>query len=116
VATVLLVDDDAMYRRALAHFLDASYDLDVVADTGSADEALVLAERLRPDAAVIDVAMPARNGVELATQLKDILPELGVVLVTGDPGAVGATHTPVLPKGDPLPVENALRLLTRGSR
>ena len=51
VPTVLIVDDDAKYRRALTAFLDASFDLDVVADTGSAEEAVALAGHLRPDAA-----------------------------------------------------------------
>ena len=40
VPTVLIVDDDAKYRRALTAFLDASFDLDVIADTGSGEEAV----------------------------------------------------------------------------
>ncbi len=118
MATVLLVDDDATYRRALAAFLDASYDLDVVADTGDGIEAMSLAERLRPDAVVIDVAMPGTNGLDVAEKIIASLPETAVILVTGTPGgaererarAIGAQ---LLEKGDPLPVENALRVLTR---
>jgi len=122
VATVLLVDDDAMYRRALGMFLDASYDIDVVADTGDGHEAIGLAERLRPDAVVIDIAMPGINGVEVAEQIRSILPEVAIVLVTGVDGGDERRRAQelgigqLLPKGDPLPVENALRTLTRRSR
>jgi DNA-binding NarL/FixJ family response regulator len=113
------VDDDAMYRRALTAFLDATYDIDVVGEAGTGEEAVELAERLRPDAAVIDVAMPGLGGLELATRIMALLPEVAVVLVTGnvagvDPErarAAGVEH--VFAKGDPLPVENALRALGR---
>ncbi len=118
MARVLLVDDDAGYRRALTAFLDASFDIDVVGDTGDGDEAVALAHRLEPDAAVIDVAMPGTNGIDVARRIRQVLPEIAVVLVTGDVVAVdgrdaqelGAT---LLHKGDPLPVENALRTSTR---
>ena len=75
VPTVLIVDDDAKYRRALTAFLDASFDLDVIADTGSGEEAVALAGHLRPDAVVVDVAMPVVNGVEVAERLRAVLPE-----------------------------------------
>ena len=117
--TVLIVDDDAKYRRALTAFLDASFDLDVVADTGSGAEAIELAERLHPDAVVIDVAMPVVNGVEVAERLRSLSAELAIVLVTGnvrsvDPARVRELgNATLVAKGDPLPVENALRTLSR---
>jgi two-component system response regulator DesR len=119
VATVLIVDDDANYRRALTAFLDASFDLDVIANTGSGAEAVALAERLHPDAVVVDVAMPVVNGVEVAEQLRALLPGLAIVLVTGNVGGVDSERVQQLgaatlvAKGDPLPVENALRTLSR---
>ena len=117
--TVLIVDDDAKYRRALTAFLDASFDLDVIADTGSAEEAVALGGHLRPDAAVVDVAMPVVDGIEVAERLRAILPELAIVLVTGNVATVAPERVRALgnatlvPKGDPLPVENALRTLAR---
>ena len=118
VPTILIVDDDAKYRRALTAFLDASFDLDVIADTGSAEEAVALAGHLRPDAVVVDIAMPVVNGVELAERLRAILPELAIVLVTGNVRLIGPERVQALgnatlvAKGDPLPVENALRTLS----
>jgi DNA-binding NarL/FixJ family response regulator len=115
---VLLVDDDAGYRRALTAFLDASYDIDVVGDTGDGDEAVALARRLEPDGAVIDVAMPKVSGIDLAARIREVLPQIAIVLVTGEIGGVDAHRAQelgavLLQKGDPLPVENALRTMTR---
>lgn len=117
--TVLIVDDDAKYRRALTAFLDASFDLDVIADTGSGADAVALAERLQPDAVVVDVAMPVVNGVEVAERLRALLPDLAIVLVTGNVVGVQSErvrdlgNATLVAKGDPLPVENALRTLSR---
>jgi two-component system response regulator DesR len=122
MTTVLLVDDDAMYRRALTAFLDATYDIDVVGEAGTGEEAVALAEQLQPDAAVVDVAMPGVGGLELAARIRAVLPEVAIVLVTGNVGGIdpqearsaGVEH--VFAKGDPLPVENALRALGRHRR
>ena len=117
--TVLIVDDDAKYRRALTAFLDASFALAVIAETGSGEEAVALAGHLRPDAAVVDIAMPVVNGVEVAERLRAMLPDLAIVLVTGnvrsvEPERVHALgNATLVAKGDPLPVENALRTLSR---
>jgi DNA-binding NarL/FixJ family response regulator len=116
--TVLLIDDDAVYRSALRAFLDATYDIDVVGGAGNADEALAIAERIQPDAVVIDVAIPGSSGFEIAGRLRDILPELAIVFVTGsvegrDTRRADELGARLLLKGDPLPVENALRSVAR---
>ena len=116
--TVLLIDDDAVYRGALRAFLDATYDIDVVGGAGTAEEALAIAERMQPDAVVVDVAIPGSSGFEIARRLREILPEVAVVFVTGsvegrDTRRAEELGGRLLLKGDPLPVENALRALTR---
>jgi DNA-binding NarL/FixJ family response regulator len=118
VPTVILVDDDAPYRRSLRSLRDAAHDFDVIADTGDGGEAIELVERLRPDAVIVDLAMPGINGVEVATRVLDSAPDTAVLLVTGVDGGeerrrAAELGTPLLPKGDPLPLENALRRLTR---
>lgn len=117
MATVLLVDDDAAYRSSLRTFLEASYDLRVVGETADGREAVELADRLRPDAAVVDLAMPGVGGLETAQAIAAALPEIVIVVVTGSataPEAGSADAAGVaawLQKGDPLQVENALRRL-----
>jgi two-component system, NarL family, nitrate/nitrite response regulator NarL len=118
VVTVLLVDDDERYRRALTAFLGATYDIRVVGDAGTRDEAVALAERHQPDAVVLDVAMPESSGYEIAEALREVLPGVALVFVSGtesgfDTRRAEALGGRLLHKGDPLPVENALRALGR---
>jgi DNA-binding NarL/FixJ family response regulator len=119
VTSVLLVDDDAAYRRSLQSFLEASYDLRVVADTGDGNEALRLARELRPDAVVVDLAMPGVGGLDTAAAIARELPETVIVVVTGADDTDERNRAPEvgvgawLPKGDPLQVENALRSLVK---
>ena len=116
--TVVLVDDDLAYRRSLRAFLEASHDVRVVGDTGDGREAVTLVKELQPDAVIVDLAMPGIDGVEVASALMSAVPETRVLLVTGvedGPERRRATElgTPLIHKGDPLPIENALRTLTR---
>jgi len=66
--SVLVVDDDATFRR-LARRLLAANGLGVVAEAGSVAEALVTAMEARPNAALVDVELPDGDGFELAGQL-----------------------------------------------
>jgi CheY-like chemotaxis protein len=66
--TVLIVDDDAQFRRVAAELLaDRVYR--VVGEAGSAAEGLALAEELRPDAVLIDVNLPDGDGLSVAARL-----------------------------------------------
>lgn len=115
---MLLIDDDAQYRRALTAFLDATYDIDVVGDSGDADEAVELARQRQPDAVVIDLAIPGSSGFDIAARIKEVVPDVAIVFVSGSVGGIDTSRAEelggrLLHKGDPLPVENALRTLTR---
>ena len=119
MTTVLVVDDDAAFRRSLRAFLDASYDIRVVGDTGDSAEAVELTRSLRPDAVVVDRAMPGASGLETATEIAKTFPETVVIVVTGADDTdernrgIDSGIAAWLPKGDPLQVENALRLLVK---
>jgi CheY-like chemotaxis protein len=66
--TVLIVDDDARFRRAVTELLaDRGYC--VVGQAASAREGLALASTLRPDAVLLDVNLPDGDGISVATRL-----------------------------------------------
>ena len=85
---LLLAEDQAMMRGALATLLGLEPDLEVVAEVGRGDEVLAAAERHRPDVALLDIELPGRSGLDVAADLRTALPYCAVVIVTtfGRPG------------------------------
>ncbi|MEU9073673.1 response regulator [Kitasatospora sp. NPDC004745] len=80
---VLLADDEHLIRGALAALLSLEDDLEVVAQAGSGPEALAMAQAHRPDVAVLDLQMPGKDGIEVATELRRMLPDCRCMIVTG---------------------------------
>ena len=68
---VLLVDDHRMIREALREVLTRVEDIEVVGEAGSAEEALAMAAGLVPDVLVLDIGLPDRSGIEVATRLRE---------------------------------------------
>lgn len=85
---VLLAEDQAMVRGALAGLLSLEPDIDVVAQVARGDEVLAAALRERPDIALLDIEMPGIDGLQAAAQLAAELPECKVLILTtfGRPG------------------------------
>ena len=85
---VLLADDQALVRGALAAMLGLEADIEVVAQVGSGDEVVEAAQRVRPDVALLDVQMPGRDGLTAAADLKTAVPSCRVIVCTtfGRPG------------------------------
>lgn len=69
-ATVLVVDDHPMMRRAMVELINGAPDLAVFDEAGSSGEALALLGPDLPDLVLLDVAMPGPNGIELLKQLR----------------------------------------------
>jgi two-component system, NarL family, response regulator DesR len=82
VIRVLLAEDQAMVRGALASLLGLEPDIEVVAEVGRGDEVLEAARRAGPDVALLDIGMPGLDGLEAAELLREQLPELRVLILT----------------------------------
>ncbi|ROO91007.1 LuxR family two component transcriptional regulator [Actinocorallia herbida] len=85
---VLLAEDQAMVRGALASLLSLEDDLEVVATAGDGAEAVARAVELRPDVVLLDIEMPRMDGLTAAAELHGKVPECRVVILTtfGRPG------------------------------
>src|SRR6185436_13288271 len=79
-ARVLVVDDEPGMLRAVERVLSSEHD---VISTRFSREALAMAEEFRPDLAIVDIRMPDLDGFELMTRLKDRVPGIDVILMTG---------------------------------
>ncbi len=85
---ILLADDQALVRDALAAMLNLQPDFEVVAAVGRGDEVLPAVRSNQPDVALLDVEMPGGDGIATAAELRAKVPEVRVLIVTtfGRPG------------------------------
>jgi DNA-binding NarL/FixJ family response regulator len=116
--SVLLIDDDAAFR-GLARRMLADCGLEVVGEADSAAAGSAAAERLRPDAALVDVMLPDGDGVALARELTALPWKPRVVLTSSYADAAGRDEigrsgvVAFMPK-DELPTAALDRLLGGG--
>lgn len=80
--TVLIVDDHAVVRRGIRALLEAEGDCVVVGEASSGGEAVLLAADLVPDVVLMDLVMPAMDGVEATRLLKQRSPRSQVIVLT----------------------------------
>jgi two-component system response regulator DesR len=90
VIRVLLAEDQVMFRTAVRRLLELEGDLEVVAEVGRGDELVAAARASSPDVAVVDIEMPAQDGIAAATELRRHLPTCRTLILTtyGRPGFV----------------------------
>jgi DNA-binding NarL/FixJ family response regulator len=79
---ILLADDHGIVRRGMRALLDSEEGLEVVGEAANGREALKGIDALRPDLAILDVAMPMLNGIEVTAQAMKSFPELKVIILS----------------------------------
>ena len=79
---VLLVDDQAVVRRALRVRFRLEPDLQVVGEASSGIEALTLAQTLKPDMVLMDLLMPEMDGIAATAALCRVVPQSAVVILS----------------------------------
>ena len=80
--TVMIVDDHEMVRRGAASYLEAQPDISVVAQAGSGEEAVRLAQEFIPDVVLMDLVMTGMDGVEATRRIKNVSPRTQIVILT----------------------------------
>ena len=79
---VLLADDHALVRKGFRMILAAEADMEVVGEAANGRDAVELAEKLRPEVLVMDVAMPELNGIEATRRLAECAPQTRVLALS----------------------------------
>jgi DNA-binding NarL/FixJ family response regulator len=80
--SVLLVDDHLVVRNGVRLMLSSESDIEVAAEASAAQEALTLIRNRDFDVALIDIAMPGKNGLELLKQIRTEKPKLAVLILS----------------------------------
>ena len=79
---VLVAEDETVVRYALAQLLGAEDDISVVAEAADGQMAVALARQSVPDIVLMDLGMPRLDGIEATRQVKQHLPDCGIVVLT----------------------------------
>ena len=79
---VLISDDHSFVRRGLRTILEATEQYEICGEADDGSQTLELAMRLDPDILILDISMPPPNGLEVAAQLRQSLPETKILLIT----------------------------------
>lgn len=79
---IMLADDHGVVRAGLHLLIEAQADLVVVGEVANGRDAVHEAGRLRPDVAVLDIAMPELNGIEATRQIREAWPATQVIILS----------------------------------
>lgn len=79
---VVIADDHVVVREGTRELLEREDDLTVVGEAGDGEEAVRQVTKLKPDVAIIDIAMPKLNGIEATKQIKALYPATAVLILT----------------------------------
>ena len=120
---LLLAEDQAMVRGALAALLELEDDLEVVGQVGRGDEILDAVQACEPDVALLDIELPGLDGIAAAAQIRAARPQTAVLMLTtfGRPGylrrAMEAGASGFLVKDGPAAeLAAAIRRISAGER
>jgi two-component system, NarL family, response regulator DesR len=123
VIRVLIAEDQAMVRGALASLLSLEDDIEVVAEVERGDFVLEAARRAAPDVALLDIEMPGRDGIALAGDLARELPATRTLILTtfGRPGYLrraleNGAHGFLLKDAPAGQLADAVRKIAQGER
>ena len=80
---VMIVDDHVIVREGLKDIMDRAGDFEVVAEAGDGASAVESAISTRPDVVIMNIDMPLKSGIDACREIKEVLPDTGILMLTG---------------------------------
>jgi CheY-like chemotaxis protein len=93
--TILVADDNPVIRKMLCEIFEREEDYDLCAEARDGAEAIALAIKHKPDLIILDMSMPVMNGVQAAKELRNLMPEVPIILLTLYAEAINPDHVAV---------------------
>lgn len=92
--TLLLADDDPFVRQGLNTLLERVGDIRIIGEASNGSDAIALAQALHPDVVLMDISMPAPDGIAATAALRASVPQCAVVLLSlyDDPSMRARAH------------------------
>jgi two-component system response regulator YesN len=84
ISTVLIVDNDSSFRAVLRTLLEQGGGFDFCAEARSGIEAIEKSSRLLPKLVILDFSLPDMDGLQLAQELRKMMPRLPIFMLTAD--------------------------------
>ena len=84
---ILVVDDFGLFRQSVVELLGKRPELQVVGEASDGLEALQMAVEWRPDLILLDIGLPRLNGIEVARELRSLVPESKIIFLTQESSA-----------------------------
>jgi DNA-binding NarL/FixJ family response regulator len=79
---ILIADDHHIVRRGLVFFLKTQKEIEVIGEAKNGQEAVEMTKALNPDLVLMDLDMPVMDGIEATKQIKAVLPEMKIMILT----------------------------------
>ena len=79
---ILLVEDHVVVRESIRRSLETQSEFNVVGEASDGEEAVRLADKLKPDVIIMDISMPKLNGIEATKQIKANHPSIAILILT----------------------------------
>jgi DNA-binding NarL/FixJ family response regulator len=84
---ILVVDDFVLFRQFVVELLGKRPELQIVGEASDGLEALQRAVELRPDLTLLDIGLPSLNGIEVARQMRSLVPESKIIFLSQESSA-----------------------------
>lgn len=80
---IVLIDDHAVLRMGLRMLIESRTGMEIVGETGEANEALAVVAQTQPDIVLLDIDLGSTTGIDLIPQIRSMAPQARIIILTG---------------------------------